>query len=108
MAKMDCKQVRLDKRQHKWLKQTAKARGLPQAEIIREAIDFYIAAQAAGTEIVPAKQKRAKAKPKARSTSGVVRPRAQRAESDRAPSASKWRADDPYEQRLRQIEHLTG
>lgn len=42
---MDRKQVRLDKRQHKWLKRAAKARGVPQAEVIPEAIDFYIASE---------------------------------------------------------------
>ena len=102
MPKMDRKQVRLDKRQHKWLKRAAKTRGVPQAEVIREAIDFYIAAQ---TE--------RKARAEQKQTRQTV-PKASRARRSPTPSASgadspaKWRGDDPYEERLRQIERLTG
>ncbi len=101
MSKMDRKQVRLDKRQHKWLKRAAKARGVPQAEVIREAIDFYIAAQTESK--ARAKQKRAR---KSGITAPARRP-AQRAPAAPTESQSKWRGDDPHEERLRQIERLT-
>jgi predicted DNA-binding protein len=102
MSKMDRKQVRLDKRQHKWLKRAAKARGVPQAEVIREAIDFYIAAQTEST--ARAKQKRAR---KANATSTPPRRTSPRAPKPSADSPSKWHGDDPHEERLRQIEQLT-
>lgn len=109
MAKMDRKQVRLDKRQQKWLKRTAKARGVPQAEIVREAIDWYIAAQAEGGPA--AKQKRAPKRGAASRPARRPSPRSPKASpppaTPAADSPSKWRGDDPHEERLRQIEQLT-
>jgi len=102
MPKMDRKQVRLDERQHKWLKRAAKARGVPQAEVIREAIDFYIAAQ---------KERKAGAQHKRTRKGAPKGPPARPSPTPSAPPAdrsTKWRGDDPYEERLRQIERLTG
>ena len=102
MSKMDRKQVRLDKRQHKWLKRAAKARGVPQAQVFREAIDFYIAAQT--QRKARAEQKQAR---KAGATSPPARRPAKRPPTPTGDSPSKWRGDDPHEERLRQIERLT-
>ena len=116
MPKMDRKQIRLDKRQHKWLKRVAKARGIPQAEIVREAIGFYIAAQAAAIDDGPKKPKKSDPVAKRESKKSSVEPAAQprpakrkRSPSDSGPApdpASKWRSDDPHEERLNQIERL--
>lgn len=102
MSKMDRKQVHLDKRQHKWLKRTAKARGVPQGQVIREAIDFYIASQTENKARAQQKQTR-----KAGATSRPARRPAKRPPTPCGDSPSKWRSDDPYEERLRQIERLT-
>ncbi len=101
MSKMDRKQVRLDKRQHKWLKRVAKTRGVPQAEVIREAIDFYIAAQTERNAEI--QQKRARES----SVTAPARRPAKRAPAAPTQSQSKWRGNDPHEERLRQIERLT-
>lgn len=109
MSKMDRKHIHLEKRQHKWLKQAATARGVPQAEIIREAIDLYIASQTA--RAVRAKQKRA-GPANAKSTSARrpshQAPKPPTSATPRADTPSKWRGDDPNEERLRQIERLTA
>ena len=116
MPKMDRKQIRLDKRQHKWLKRVAKARGVPQAEVIREAIAFYIEAQSALNDSGPKKpaanDKGAKRKSKkspaqpARQPRPAKRQRPPVKEGPAPDQPSKWRSDDPYEERLRQIERL--
>ncbi|MGQ9814583.1 MAG: hypothetical protein ACUVR3_05455 [Candidatus Roseilinea sp.] len=99
---MDRKQVCLDKRQHKWLKRAAKARGVPQAQIIREALDFYIAAQAEDKRGAEQKQTA-----KAGAARTPTRRPTKRPPTPTGDSPSKWRGDDPHEERLRQIERLT-
>jgi hypothetical protein len=105
MPKMDRKQVRLDKRQQKWLKRAAKARDVSQAEIIREAIDRYILAEEAAAK-QPDEKRKAKRRPAPeRPAKHGVAERLPRAPKRNKPS--KWHSDDPFEERLRQIEQLT-
>ena len=83
------KQIYLEQRQNRQLKHLAEARGVSEAEVVRELIDAE--ASAGATRPVP---------PSRAAWEAILKFSAQRAQSGKAGEPYQWNRDEIYEERL--------
>ena len=84
------KQIYLDQRQNRLLKRLAEARGVSEAEVVRELIDWEAVAGAARPQ-----------PPSQAAWEAILKFSQQRAQAGKAGEPYQWNRDEIYEERLR-------